>query len=67
MEKPVVLARSQAGKDNRQVGATLMNQDSSRSHSIFTITIECIEKLESTAAPKPGARSACAARPLPNE
>ena len=45
----------QAGKDNRQVGATLMNQDSSRSHSIFTITIECIEKLESAAAQKPGA------------
>ncbi len=36
---------AQAGKDNRQVGATLMNQDSSRSHSIFTITIECVEKL----------------------
>ncbi|KXZ50597.1 hypothetical protein GPECTOR_15g280 [Gonium pectorale] len=47
-----------AGKDNRQVGATLMNQDSSRSHSIFTITIECIEKLEGAAdkAPKPGAK-----------
>jgi len=29
------------GKKNRSVGATLMNQDSSRSHSIFTITIEC--------------------------
>ena len=28
------------GKKNRTVGATLMNQDSSRSHSIFTITIE---------------------------
>lgn len=38
------------------MGATLMNQDSSRSHSIFTITIECIEKLESTGtgAPKAG-------------
>ncbi|KAG2487699.1 hypothetical protein HYH03_013698 [Edaphochlamys debaryana] len=45
-----------AGKDNRQVGATLMNQDSSRSHSIFTITVECIEKLETKAAPKPGAK-----------
>ncbi|KAG2431845.1 hypothetical protein HXX76_009338 [Chlamydomonas incerta] len=45
-----------AGKDNRQVGATMMNQDSSRSHSIFTITIECIEKLESAAAAKPGAK-----------
>eukprot|EP00802_Teleaulax_amphioxeia_P005785 Tamp_05789.p1 GENE.Tamp_05789~~Tamp_05789.p1 ORF type:complete len:848 (-),score=228.85 Tamp_05789:334-2757(-) len=29
-----------AGKKNRSVGATLMNQDSSRSHSIFTIVIE---------------------------
>ena len=29
------------GKKNRSVGATLMNADSSRSHSIFTITIEC--------------------------
>ena len=31
------------GKKNRTVGATLMNQDSSRSHSIFTITIETSE------------------------
>jgi len=31
----------QAGKKNRSVGATLMNQSSSRSHSIFTIVIEC--------------------------
>ena len=29
-----------AGKKNRSVGATLMNQDSSRSHSIFTIVVE---------------------------
>ncbi|KAJ1496267.1 Kif3b protein [Baffinella frigidus] len=29
-----------AGKKNRSVGATLMNQDSSRSHSIFAIVIE---------------------------
>ncbi|KAL3691783.1 hypothetical protein R1sor_005434 [Riccia sorocarpa] len=28
------------GKKNRSVGATLMNQDSSRSHSIFSITVE---------------------------
>ncbi|MCO5571230.1 hypothetical protein L7F22_024966 [Adiantum nelumboides] len=28
------------GKKNRAVGATAMNQDSSRSHSIFTITVE---------------------------
>ena len=33
------------GKKNRTVGATLMNQDSSRSHSIFTITIECSEMI----------------------
>eukprot|EP01052_Picozoa_sp_SAG31_P030795 SAG31_NODE_3192_length_4571_cov_2.313730_4_plen_268_part_00 len=30
----------QAGTKNRTVGATLMNADSSRSHSIFTIVIE---------------------------
>eukprot|EP00939_MAST-03C_sp_MAST-3C-sp1_P002201 g2201.t1 len=29
-----------AGKKNRSVGATLMNQTSSRSHSIFTIIVE---------------------------
>ena len=33
----------QAGKKNRSVGATLMNATSSRSHSIFTIVIECAE------------------------
>ena len=33
----------QAGKKNRSTGATLMNQTSSRSHSIFTIVIECAE------------------------
>ena len=31
----------QAGKKNRSTGATLMNQTSSRSHSIFTIVVEC--------------------------
>ncbi|CAM9194103.1 unnamed protein product, partial [Discosporangium mesarthrocarpum] len=31
----------QAGKKNRSVGSTLMNQTSSRSHSIFTIVVEC--------------------------
>jgi hypothetical protein len=33
----------QAGKKNRSVGATLMNATSSRSHSIFTVVIECGE------------------------
>jgi kinesin family protein 3/17 len=33
----------QAGKKNRSVGATLMNATSSRSHSIFTIVVECGE------------------------
>lgn len=30
----------QAGNKNRAVGATLMNMESSRSHSIFTIVVE---------------------------
>jgi len=33
----------QVGAKNRMVGATLMNPGSSRSHSIFTITIEVSE------------------------
>ena len=33
----------QVGKKNRSVGATLMNADSSRSHSIFTVTVETSE------------------------
>ena len=32
------------GNQNRSVGATLMNADSSRSHAIFTITIESMDK-----------------------
>ncbi|ESP00097.1 hypothetical protein LOTGIDRAFT_213295 [Lottia gigantea] len=32
------------GNKNRHVGATNMNQTSSRSHAIFTVTIECSEK-----------------------
>ncbi|KAF4705560.1 hypothetical protein FOZ62_024023 [Perkinsus olseni] len=32
-----------AGQRNRSVGATLMNVESSRSHSIFTITVETAE------------------------
>eukprot|EP00903_Cladosiphon_okamuranus_P009741 g9262.t1 len=31
----------QAGKKNRSVGSTMMNQTSSRSHSIFCIVVEC--------------------------
>ena len=33
----------QAGKKNRVTGATLMNAQSSRSHSIFTVTVETSE------------------------
>jgi hypothetical protein len=36
----------QAGKKNRSVGATLMNATSSRSHSIFTIVVECAQSDE---------------------
>ncbi|XP_078481618.1 kinesin-like protein KIF3A [Ciona intestinalis] len=32
------------GNKNRSVGATDMNEQSSRSHAIFTVTIECSEK-----------------------
>jgi len=34
----------QSGKKNRSVGSTLMNQTSSRSHSIFTIICECAQE-----------------------
>ena len=34
------------GAKNRHVGATAMNQDSSRSHSIYTITVESCEPRE---------------------
>ncbi|EGR34671.1 kinesin family member 17, putative [Ichthyophthirius multifiliis] len=34
------------GTDNRSVGATAMNKDSSRSHSLFTLYIECQIKSE---------------------
>ena len=33
----------EVGKKNRSVGATAMNADSSRSHSIFTVTVETSE------------------------
>lgn len=32
------------GNRNRSVGATNMNEQSSRSHAIFSITIECSDK-----------------------
>lgn len=38
------------GRSNRSVGATAMNQDSSRSHSIFTITVEMTEKFDAATA-----------------
>ena len=34
----------QMGKKNRSVGATLMNAGSSRSHSVFSIVVECCIK-----------------------
>ena len=41
----------QVGKKNRSVGATLMNQDSSRSHSIFTITVEKLQQGDGKVSP----------------
>jgi kinesin family protein 3/17 len=35
----------QFGNINRHVGATNMNEQSSRSHALFTVTIECSEKI----------------------
>ena len=40
LHRALKLPLPQVGKRNRSVGATLMNQDSSRSHSVFTITVE---------------------------
>lgn len=40
------------GDKNRSVGATAMNQDSSRSHSIFTIYVEMSENLPGVVEPK---------------
>lgn len=48
----VLLWQIQVGKKSRSVGATLMNQDSSRSHSIFTITVEASAR--STSGPADG-------------
>jgi kinesin family protein 3/17 len=39
------------GEKNRSVGATNMNEQSSRSHSIFTITIEQTENGKTRVAP----------------
>jgi len=39
-----------AGQRNRSVGATLMNAQSSRSHSIFTVTVETSEEGDDGAA-----------------
>ena len=39
-----IVAFMQVGTKNRSTGATLMNQDSSRSHSIFTIIVEMVAK-----------------------
>jgi len=36
----------QTGLRNRSVGATLMNADSSRSHSIFSVHLEMMEERE---------------------
>ncbi|KIZ06247.1 kinesin family member 3B [Monoraphidium neglectum] len=52
---PEISSVLQVGKKNRVVGATMMNQDSSRSHSIFSITIETTERIA------PGAQAAAAA------
>ena len=38
------------GQSHRVVAATNMNADSSRSHSIFTLVIECVEKFDAKAA-----------------
>ena len=40
----------QVGKKNRAVGSTLMNQESSRSHSMFTVTVEMAEGVTSEVA-----------------
>ena len=39
-------AHLQQGKRERHTGATAMNADSSRSHSIFTIVVECRQTLD---------------------
>ena len=41
----------QIGRRHRSVGETKMNDDSSRSHSVFTLVIECHEAMPDGAAP----------------
>ena len=48
----------QVGRRNRAVGATLMNQESSRSHSIFSVTVE----MATGAAEEVWRRHACTPR-----
>ena len=50
----------QVGKRNRAVGATAMNQDSSRSHSIFTITVEAVQRAAGAGTGSGAATSAAA-------
>ena len=41
-----LLAKLQIGRENRVTGETKMNRDSSRSHSLFTVTVEMSEVQE---------------------
>lgn len=45
------------GGSNRSVGATLMNVDSSRSHSIFSIELEMLDSMEMGEDGKGGLRA----------
>ena len=47
IESPADLKkRLEQGSQNRHVGETAMNRDSSRSHSLFSVTIEVSEMIE---------------------
>ena len=50
-----IAAALRVGRRARSVGATAMNQDSSRSHSVFTVTVETTER-----SPAAGAAGAAA-------
>lgn len=41
-----LLAKLQIGRENRVTGETKMNRDSSRSHSLFTVTVEMSEVID---------------------